>query len=113
MKGTVFVGLCLLVGCGREHKRAGLPRAVGEVEERRVDEEPLEAVPIRELVFTPRPDPPAEITEEKSWPQRQAELAEQLNRLREYAAQAEPDDPFAMTEERIEELAKREDLVIE
>ena len=47
------------------------------------------------------------------WLQRQAENAEQLARLREYAAKAAPDDPFALSEKRLEELAKRQDLIIE
>ena len=56
-------------------------------------------------------DPPAEITPE-GWVQKEEEKAEILERLRKNAATADPDDPFALTEKEIEELAKRDEIWI-
>ena len=54
--------------------------------------------------------PPVEIAED-GWVQRQLQKAEQVKRLREYAAKAGPDDPFALTEKEIDEFSKREDVL--
>lgn len=56
-------------------------------------------------------DPPAEVTGD-SWMQREADKAEVVKRLRAYAAQADPDDPLALSEKRLEELLKSDDLVL-
>lgn len=111
MKRFFLVSFCMLIGCGREAQRSDRPNSAADTPSEAV---PLpDSAPVRELSFARPPDPPAEITDEKSWPQRQADNAEQLQRLRDYAAKAAPDDPFALSEKRIEELAKRQDLIIE
>jgi hypothetical protein len=40
-------------------------------------------------------------------------MDEQVKHLREYAAQAESDDPFALTEKDIEEFSKRGNPLME
>jgi len=50
---------------------------------------------------------------ENSWMQRRVRKEEQLKSLRDYAARANPDDPFALTEEEIEALSKVDDLLIQ
>ena len=57
-----------------------------------------------------RDNPPAMITED-GWVQRQLQMDEQVRSLREYAAKADPDDPFAMTEAEIEAFSKLDNPV--
>lgn len=45
--------------------------------------------------------------------QRREQKEEQVKSLRDYAAKAAPDDPFALTEEEIKEISKVEDIQIE
>ncbi|MDZ4199261.1 MAG: hypothetical protein U1E27_08255 [Kiritimatiellia bacterium] len=39
-------------------------------------------------------------------------MMEQVTRMREYAGLASPDDPFALTEEQIEEFQRQGDPII-
>lgn len=56
--------------------------------------------------------PPPAVIREDSWSQRQMEKEEMVKALRKYAAEADKDDPFALTEERIQALASREDVIL-
>lgn len=51
-------------------------------------------------------DSPARVITGDGWMQRQTEMAEQVKRLRAYAAQAKPGDPAALTEEQIRAFSK-------
>ncbi len=59
-----------------------------------------------------KPDEPHVTIAPEGWVQRQLQMEDQVRRLREYAAKADPDDPFALTEKEIEEFAKRGNPVI-
>jgi hypothetical protein len=56
-------------------------------------------------------DPPARVAGD-GWLERETRKTEQIRSLRDYAAQAAPGDPFALSEERIKELEKLDGLVI-
>jgi hypothetical protein len=59
-----------------------------------------------------RSDPPAEV-EGTGWLERETRKGELIRSLREYAARAGPDDPFALSEERIKALETQDGLVIQ
>lgn len=65
-----------------------------------------------ELAAPPQPEAPKAIVLEDSWSQRQREKEELVDGLRKYAAEADKDDPFALSEEQIQELAAREGVLI-
>lgn len=107
MKAAYFmIGMMLLAGCGADDARQAERRVVYPA----LDESPPPQAPAADASEQPvakTDDPPAEIVRE-GWVQRQVQKAEQVKQLREYAAKAEPDDPFAMTEKEIEAFSKRE-----
>jgi len=112
---TVFFCVCLLLlsGCG---ERAVVPlatrRTAPALKEATPPPSSLSEVKADEQIFTDRYNPPAEITG-NTWVERQTQKAEQLESLRAYAAQADPDDPFALTEARIEALSQHDELVFQ
>jgi len=106
----LLVGVMLAAGCGDSADRQPKPRVVYPA----LNESPPPPSPgedAEEASEVAPSDPPAEVNEE-GWFQRQAQMDEQIQRLRDYAARAEPDDPFALTEKEISELSKRDELVI-
>jgi hypothetical protein len=60
-----------------------------------------------------KPDEPHVTIAPEGWVQQHLQMEEQVRRLREYAAKADPDDPFALTEQEIEEFAKRGNPLME
>jgi hypothetical protein len=102
--------LCLLVaiGCGRDG--GGVTTAVYPA----LDESP-EPPPAGDGVPLPSPtvtqDAPATVADD-GWLPRQVQKEEQIRSLRENAAKARKDDPFALTQEEIDAFAKRDDAVI-
>lgn len=55
---------------------------------------------------------PADVPPESAfW--RESEKMDTIRKLREQAAKAGPDDPFALSEEAIEALSKRETLILQ
>ncbi len=56
-------------------------------------------------------EPPSEITGGGAL-QQEMEKMDQVRRLREYANQADPDDPFALTEKEIEEFSLQDDTFV-
>ncbi len=106
-----FLGLLLLAGCGEDTGGLTGRRAVYPA----LDESPPPPAPASPPGETPaamKPDTPTVEVVEDSWMQRQLQMAEQIKRMREYAAQASPGDPAAMTEKEIEAFSKRGDPVI-
>lgn len=72
---------------------------------------PAEAL-VEEVPAAPETAEPPSVIAEDSWSRRQREREELVSGLRKYAAEAGPDDPFALTEEQIQALAAREDVII-
>jgi hypothetical protein len=101
----------LLTGCGEAERRQDGPRAVFPALN---VSPPPPMLPAEEPSGSkPQPvapaAPPAAIAEE-GWVQRQVRKEEQIKQLRAYAASADPDDPFAMTGERIKALEAGDDF---
>lgn len=101
--------MTLLAGCGEGGVRQPKPRDALPA----LNESPP-AVPVSQLSGWPSAqtqDIPAEITGD-GWVQRQVQMEEQVKSLRAYAAAADPDDPFALSEKRIEAFSKLDDPVV-
>lgn len=108
------LGLILLAGCGREGTQEGVAKAAYDYPALNVSSPPP-APPRAEGAVAPiPPEPPAIPTEisDSSGLQMEVEKLELIERLRAYAAQAEPDDPFAMTKEEIDEFAKQDNPML-
>lgn len=58
------------------------------------------------------PEPPSTVIMGDSSFDREMEKMDQVKRMREYAAHADPDDPFALTEEEIEVFSKLDNPII-
>ena len=112
----LFLALCLLcvAGCGQRQTPPPKPRVVYPA----LNESPPPPMP-------PEPDRPAEDREAPVLEapigrevaddllERQLRKEEQIKGLREYAAKAAPDDPFALSKQEIDALSKIEGLLIE
>lgn len=110
-----LIGLCLVLllagGCDqgsvRPPARRGHPYPA-------MNEAPPPAPPplpasrkLDEVDPSPSKDPPAVVLDD--FQLRERLMDEQVKTMREYAAQADPDDPFAMSEEEIEAFRKKGD----
>ncbi len=114
MRALVFalLAVVVLVGCGRRESGARVKASP------RIAYPPLDASPPPRM---PGESESAEVSAktdqndgwiervEDSWMERQVSIQEQIRGLREYAAQADPDDPFALTEAEIDALAENVD----
>ena len=110
----LFLGLALVAGCGKDARRQPDRRAVKA------------APPHAEALPSPAAETSSGHTQEpeadgagaaplitgESWMQRELSKQEHLRLLREYSEKAEPDDPFALTEEKINALSKLDEVVI-
>ena len=110
----LFLGLALVAGCREDAPRQPDPRAARA------------APPQAKSLTSPAADASSGQTQEpeadgagapplitgESWMQRELSKQEHLRLLREYSAKADPDDPFALTEEKINALSKLDDVVI-
>jgi len=111
--GFCFLGLLvLLTGCGDSDvhpaEALGVYPALNE-------SPPPPLLPVSDSPgqsSTSQASPPVEVINRDGWEHRQSEMADQVRRLREYAAKAKPGDPFALTEKQIEEFSKRDDAKI-
>jgi hypothetical protein len=103
--------LLLLLGCGAEAPRQTDQRicypALNES-----PPPPWPEPPPRSDVIPQPPDTTPSIITGDRWIDRMDEHEKLIKSLREYSATAEPGDPFALTEEEISELSKREDIRI-
>jgi len=114
MKTFCFcLSLLLLAGCGERDVRQSKSRGVYPA----LDESPPppllpDSGSSGQPEAVPEPKAPSAEVVEDGWVPRQFRKEEQLKRLREYAAKAPPDDPFALTEKEIEALSKLDNLEI-
>ena len=115
MKTILFsVGMLLLAGCGNDDVAQPTPRVVYPALNESPPPPPPQQPSASETAEQPLAEsegPPSEITPDSAF-QRETEKVEQVKRLREYAAKAAPDAPFAMTEQEIEAFSELEDPVV-
>ena len=112
MKTLFFcLGMLLLAGCGRDDVGQPTPRVLyPALNESPPPPSPTVSDTSEQPLAKPAP-PPAEITLESEY-QRETYKVDLLKSLREYAAKARPGDPFALAEKEIEELSKRDEIII-
>lgn len=106
----VCLVVLLLAGCGKDDVVQPKPRLVYPA----LNESPPPLPPASDAAVQPQSEPappPAEVREDSAF-QWESDKADLVKSLREYAAQARPGDPFALTEKEIEELSKSENPVI-
>lgn len=108
-----FISLLLLAGCGDEAAKAGpsdRPNIFAGLAEAPPPPAPDSDVISEEPTCTPKA--PLVVITEDSWMARQRRKEAQVQSMRDYAAKAAPDDPFALTEKQIEEFSKLDNPVI-
>ncbi|NLG00610.1 MAG: hypothetical protein GX565_10725 [Lentisphaerae bacterium] len=107
-----LLGLALLLaGCGEGGSPVGARNVYPALNE-------SPPPPMPRIAESPG-DPPAatsaaprNVVMEDSWMQRHSQKEEMSKSMRDYAARAGPDDPFALSEERIKALEAQDDCVI-
>lgn len=109
MRTLLFATLLLLplYGCQREPERASRTRTGYPA----LDESPPPRCPPAPTVSAGKAEAEAADSMSRAagpddFMQRERLQEQQVRSMREYAAQADPDDPFAMSEERIEAFRK-------
>lgn len=114
MKRVLFcLGLALITGCGGDDGRQAGHRVTYPA----LNESPPppllpESRFPSPLVEEPVSEDSAVGVVEDSLMQRSVQKEELIQSLREYSAKAEPDDPFALTKEEIDELSKVDGLIV-
>lgn len=104
----LMLAISLLVGCGGESTPASVAKAAyayPALNESSLPPAPPQAKGPDDPIPPEPPAIPMELTDNGGL-QMEIEKMELIEHLRAYAAQAGPDDPFAMTEEDIEEFSK-------
>lgn len=111
----LLIGLALLAGCGKENTPAievKVHYVYPALNESSLPPAPSQA----EAPITHNPSElPATLVTIKGRSGLQIEIGkiELIERLRAYAAQADPDDPFALTEEAIEAFSKLNNPILQ
>jgi hypothetical protein len=112
MKTVLFcLGMLLLSGCERDDVSQSKPRVYYPALNESPPPPPPPSSDTSEQPLAEPDAPSSEITGDSGF-QRETEKADQVKRLREYAAKADPGDPFAMTEKEIEAFSKLENPVL-
>jgi hypothetical protein len=106
--------MLLLAGCGKDNAGQPVPRvtypALNESPPPPAPPMPTVSDSAEQPVVKPEA-PPSVITPDSAF-QRETEKLDVLKSLREYAAKAHPGAPFALTEKELEDLSKRDEIII-
>lgn len=109
----LFLALCLLcvAGCGQRQTPPPKPRVVyPALNESPPPPMPPDPAPVEESVVVETPIG-QEVVDDLL--ERQLRKEDQIKGLRDYAAKAAPDDPFALTKQEIDDLSKVDGLLIQ